>query len=106
MTEVRLVKFKIKPSKKEEWLAWCKELEKRKNESVATLKNEGVVSESCFFSSDDYIYYFVEAYDLKKAKEAVTNNPHPIDKEHQAKKAACLEKVDALKNILHSENRS
>lgn len=60
MTQVKLYKLKFKPDAKEIWLDWSRELLRRKNEVVATLKNEGVVSESCFVSGDgESVYYFM-----------------------------------------------
>ena len=104
ITDVRLVKFKIKPGKKTEWIAWCRENEKRKTEVVATLKNEGVVSESWWSDANGFAYCFIEAHDLKKAKESVQKNPHPIDKEHRVKREVCLEKVYELVCLVHTEN--
>ena len=104
MTEVRLVKFRIKPGRAEQWIAWCKELERRRDESVATLKNEGVVSESCFLSQDGHTYYFMEAHNMKKTKKAVATHPHPIDLEHRKHREECLEKVEEVAVILHIEN--
>ena len=54
MTNVKLVKFKFKPEAKEIWLDWSEELKRRKEEVIATLKNEGVVSESCFIGASPY----------------------------------------------------
>jgi hypothetical protein len=40
MNEVYLVKHKFKPRMKQSWLDWCEELKKRKDEALATMKNE------------------------------------------------------------------
>ena len=106
MTEVVLAKFSIKSGKKQVWLDWCEELKRRKEEVIATLKNEGVVSESCFITDDGHsVYYFMEAKDIARAKEAALKNPHPIDKEHKERKKISLDKPEVLTNLFHFENR-
>ncbi len=70
MTKVKLTKFKLKSEGKKIWLDWSSELIRRKDEVIATLKNEGVVSESCFISEDgECVYYFMEAEDFEKVKD-------------------------------------
>jgi L-rhamnose mutarotase len=106
MTTAKLVKFKFKPEAKKIWLDWSEELKHRKDEVIATLKNEGVVSESCFISDDgEYVYYFMESEDFEKAIMAVTENPHPIDIDHKKARAASLEFVCKLDCLFHFENR-
>ncbi len=106
MTEVKLVKFKFKPGQKQVWLDWSKELKRRRDEVISTLKNEGIVSESCFISEDgEYVYYFVEAEDFEKARRAVTGSSHPIDEEHKKNRENSLEGVAALECLFHFDNR-
>jgi L-rhamnose mutarotase len=106
MTKAKLIKFKFKPGAKQIWLDWSEELKQRKNEVIATLKNEGVVSESCFISEDGkYVYYFMEAEDFEKAKNAVLNNPHPIDVDHKKAGESSIELVAKLECLFHFENR-
>ncbi len=106
MSQVKLIKVKLKENGKQIWLDWSEELMRRKEEVLATLKNEKVLSESCFLSEDEeYVYYFMEAEDLVKAKEAVTSNPHPIDLDHQKAKQASLGEGKRLKCLFHFDNR-
>ena len=86
MTNVKLIKLKFKEGNKETWLNWCEQLKHRKPEVIETLKNEGILSESCFLSEDEQcIYYFMEAEDFEKAKAAVNKGNFKIDSEHQEK---------------------
>lgn len=106
MTEVKLIKFKFKPNGKHIWLDWSEELKQRKNEVIATLKNEGVVSESCFISENgEHIYYFMEATDFQKVEEAVKGKPHPIDAEHKKAREDSLEFIAELECLFHFDNR-
>lgn len=107
MTTVKLVRFKFKPGAKQIWLDWSEELKQRKQEVIKTLKNEGVVSESCFISHDgEEVFYFMEAEDFNKAQNAVTLNPHPIDKDHKMARESSLEFVERMGHLFHFENRS
>ena len=107
MTQVKLVKLELKEGNKQVWLDWCEELKQRKDEVIETLKNEGVLSESCFLSEDERcVYFFMEAESFEKAKIAVEQSNFQIDSEHQKKRALCLTKVAQLKELFHFENRS
>ena len=107
MTNVKLVKFKFKPNTKQIWIDWSEELKQRKDEVVETLKNEGVVSEACFISEDgEYVYYFMEAEDFEKARNAVIENPHPIDADHKKARESSLELVSKLECLFHFDNRN
>ncbi len=39
MTEVMLRKFRFKRDKKQEWMDWCRELTRRQDEVLETLRN-------------------------------------------------------------------
>ncbi len=102
MTEVVLVKFKIKPGKKQEWINWCAELKERKDEVVRTLRNEGVISEACFLSEkDQFVYYFLEAQDLERAYEIGRKSAMPINRQHHTIREATLERGEELKTLFN-----
>ena len=110
MTEVYLVKYRLKPGTgKKEWLDWSEELKSREEEVVATLKQEGVHLEACFLSEDEQaVYYFLEVEDLKKAYEIFEKSTIPVDREHERVKASAFEsKVDLKKLfVFHNPNFS
>lgn len=106
MTQVKLVKLKLKEGSKQLWLDWCEELKNRKDEVIETLKHEGVLSESCFLSEDERcVYYFMEAESFAKANAAVKKSNFTIDAEHQEKRMLSFEKVSQLQELYHFENR-
>lgn len=106
MTSVKLVRFKFKPDAKQIWLDWSEELKRRKEDVIATLKSEGVVSESCFISNDgEGVFYFMEAEDFEKVRKAAMENPHPIDAGHKKARESSLELVERLEPLFHFENR-
>ncbi len=102
MTDVSLVKFKIKEGQKEAWLKWCEELKRRKSEVLQTLGNEGVIAEACFLSDDEEsVYYFVEALNLETAHSIYRRSTLPIDKEHKVTTDSTLQRVGQMRVLFH-----
>ena len=97
----------MKDNKVTNWLAWCRELVKRKKEVMNTLRDEKTLSESCFISKDKkYVYYFMEVESFKHSNKAAKDSKHNIDKEHREKLSSCLEKEEEFRNLFHFENRT
>lgn len=106
MTNAKLSKFRFKPDAKHVWMDWTEELKRRRDEVIETLKNEGVVSESCFISNDgEYVYYFMEAEDFEKARNASLTSSFPIDVDHKVAFRGSLELVEHMDCLFHFENR-
>jgi hypothetical protein len=64
MVDVVLTKQRIEPGKISQLREWTEEIRQRENEAVATLKNEGMHSESAFIESTadgDFLVYYMEA---------------------------------------------
>jgi L-rhamnose mutarotase len=108
MTEVHLTKLKFKrESGKKDWLAWCDELKRRKEEVLTTLKNEGVHLEACFLSEEeDSVYYFIEVEDLNKAYAVFEKSKIPVDREHEKVKEYAFESEVRLKKLFDFHNKS
>ena len=100
------MKHRLKPDTgKKEWLDWSKQLISREPEVLATLRQEGVRLEACFLSEDEeYIYYFLEVEDLKKAYEVFAQSKLPVDREHEKIKDSALEGGISLKNLFVFRN--
>lgn len=78
------MKYEFRAGQRSAWLEWVMEMKRREKEILETLRNEGVASEACFISEDGkFLFYYLEADDFGKARRAVTENPLPIDIEHQ-----------------------
>src|SRR5215467_13530106 len=104
MTEVILRKFRFKRGKKQEWMDWCRELIRRQDEVLETLRNEGISMEACFLAPDDCLYYFLEVEDFEKALQAYDASQYPIDEEHRRRKAASIEEVGKLRCLFYFKN--
>ena len=105
MTEVMLRKFRFKRDKKQEWMDWCRELTRRQDEVLETLRNEGVLMEACFLAPDEEsVYYFLEVEDFEKALKAYDASPYPLDEEHRRHKGASMEEVAKLRCLFYFKN--
>jgi L-rhamnose mutarotase len=105
MTEVALRKFRFKRDKKQEWMDWCRELNRRQDEVLETLRNEGVSVEACFLSPDeDCVYYFLEVENFEQAHKAYSASQYPIDEEHRRHKRASMEEVGMLRCLFYFKN--
>ena len=105
MSHVRLVRLKFKPGKKQIRLDWCEQLKQRTDEVMETLQSEGTLSESCFVSQDgESLYYFMEAEDLLRAKQAVQDSTFQIDQDHRSARMASLDFVEELEPLFHFRN--
>ncbi len=86
MLETRCVKIKLKPGSLERVRQWAAELNGRKEEALATLRDEGVVVESVFLESTpegDFLIYYMKAESFEKSRAAVERSTHAIDAYHQ-----------------------
>jgi hypothetical protein len=106
MAEARLIKFRFKAEGETKWLHWAEQLERRRDEVLATLRNEGVIAEACFLSRDEQaVYYFVAAENLGRAEAAWRSSPYPIDREHMLAKSEALEQTAQLECLFFFDNR-
>ena len=105
MTEISLFRYPIQEGKKEIWLNWCDQVTKRKDEVLATLREEGMLTEACFIDSEEkHVYIFVRSNDLSKAFKAGQTSSHKIDKEHKENRLTSLLEPVELKQLFYYEN--
>lgn len=107
MAETRCVKILLKPNSIERVHAWANEINSRKDEALATFKDEGVIIESVFLdqnSEGDFLIYFMKAESFEKAKNAVQKSIYDIDEYHQQFKKDCWLDGKKLENLIDLEN--
>ena len=78
MSNIRLSKLKLKEGGEDIWRSWCKQIKKREDEALVTLRKESVKIEACFID-EEYIYILMVADSLEQASKSVKEDPHPID---------------------------
>lgn len=101
--ETRCVKIKLKPDSLGKVRMWAKTLNDRKDEALATLRDEGVIIETVFLDQTgegDFLIYVMKAESFEKAKKAVKNSVHAIDQYHQNFKKECWEDGQKLEMLI------
>jgi hypothetical protein len=77
--------LKLKPGSLERVREWAAEINRRADEALATLREEGVVVESVFLESGDggdFLIYYMKAESMERAREAGRKSKHAIDEYH------------------------
>jgi hypothetical protein len=91
--ETRCVKIRLKPDSIEKVREWAKTLNERKDEALATLRDESVILEAVFLdrtADGDFLIYLMKAESFEKANAAVEASVHAIDEYHQNFKRECF----------------
>lgn len=94
MTDVVLVKQRVKPDKVDRLREWMAEVRERSGEAEDTLRDEGVLTESAFLEHTDdgpHLVYYMEAEDIERVWDQFEDSDHDIDREHKAVMAEVLE---------------
>lgn len=103
--QTQCIRIKIKKDCVKEVREWFQELNNRSQETLATLKNEGVLIESVFLEQHDnafYLIYYMKALDLDKAFEVFKKSTLEIDNFHkECRKKYCdsSEKLEMLLDL-------
>ena len=90
--ETRCCKIRLKPGSIEKVRAWAQTINERKDEALATLRDESVILEIVFLdqtAEGDFLIYLLKAENFEKAQEAVRHSAHAIDEYHRNFKQAC-----------------
>ncbi|CAN5720185.1 hypothetical protein BH24ACI2_BH24ACI2_14260 [soil metagenome] len=84
--ETRCIKIKLKPNSLEKVREWARVINERKDEALATLRDEDVILECAFLdqtSEGDFLIYLMKAESFEKAKAVFEKSVHAIDEYHQ-----------------------
>ena len=106
--ETICVKIKLKPNSIEQVREWARAMNARKEEAIATLRDETVIVESAFLdqtSEGDFLITFMKAESLAKAREAAKSSIHDIDKFHQKFKHKTFEEKIAGTSPRFGQNK-
>lgn len=102
--ETRCAKIKLKPNSLERVREWAKTLtETRRDEAIATLRDETVIIESYFLENTpegDFLVAFMMAESFEKSRKAVETSTHDIDRYHQQFKADTWDSLQPLELLV------
>lgn len=101
--KTKCIKIKLKPGCLDRVRAWAAEVNRRSDEALATLRDEGVVIESVFLDSTDqgdFLIYYMRAADFVRASEVAAHSTHPIDAFHRQFKQDCWAESRQLEPLI------
>jgi hypothetical protein len=101
--ETVCVKVRLKPGSLPRVQAWAAELNARRDEVLATLRDEGVVVESVFLDGDELVY-FLKAKDVAHAQAVYARSQHAIDGYHREFKDETFAEQRPLELLVDFEN--
>ena len=84
---VQCARLRLKPGSLPRVREWAAELTRRRDEVMATLRDETVRVESAFLESSadgDFLVYYMRVDDLETSRHAAETSTHPIDAYHRA----------------------
>lgn len=85
--ETKAVRIKLKSGSQSRVHQWAETIERRKDEALATLRDEGVVLEAYFLDPREdgaYLIAIISAHDLAHAEAAGRVSTHELDAYHKA----------------------
>jgi hypothetical protein len=101
--ETVCVRVRLEPGSLGRVREWAAELNARRDEVVATLRDEGVRVESVFLDGETLIYY-LKADSLEQAREVYARSTHAIDAYHQRFKDETFADQTQLELLVDFEN--
>jgi L-rhamnose mutarotase len=97
------VRVRLEPGSLGRVREWAAELNARRDEVVATLRDEGIRVESVFLDGETLIYY-LKADNLEQAREVYARSTHAIDAYHQRFKDETFAEQTQLELLVDFEN--
>ncbi len=98
--------MRLKPGSLPRVREWAAELTRRRDEVMATLRDETVRVESAFLESGpegDFLVYYMRVDDLETSRRAADSSPHPIDAYHRAVMTEIVESHETLTPLFDFE---
>ncbi len=106
MSETLCVRIRLKPGSVPRVREWAAELGRRRDEVMATLRDETVRVETAFLDSSedgDFLVYYIRVDDPEANRQAVERSTHAIDAYHRAFMSAVVESRRPLELLIDFE---
>ena len=97
------VRVRLEPGSLPRVREWAAELNARRDEVLATLRDEGVRVESVFLDGETLVYY-LKADSVDKARDVYAGSQHAIDAYHQRFKDETFAERTQLELLVDFEN--
>ena len=97
------MRVRLEPGSLQRVREWAAELNTRRDEVLATLRDEGIRVESVFLDGETLVYY-MKADSLDRAREVYARSQHAIDAYHQRFKDETFAEQTQLELLVDFEN--
>jgi hypothetical protein len=97
------VRVRLEPGSLPRVREWAAELASRRDEVLATLRDEGVRIESVFLDGETLLY-FLKADSIERAHEVYSRSSHAIDAYHRQFKDETFAEQTTLELLVDFEN--
>jgi Family of unknown function (DUF6176) len=108
--ETTCVKIRLKAGSRDRVREWAKTLnETRRDEAIATLRDETVILEAAFLDhtdEGDFLIYVMTAESFERSRHAAIQSTHAIDEYHRQFKREVWEEIQELEPLVHLERIS
>jgi Family of unknown function (DUF6176) len=101
--ETVCVRVRLEPGSLPRVREWAAELNARRDEVLATLRDEGVRVESVFLDGETLVYY-LKADSIDKARDVYAGSQHAIDAYHQRFKDETFAERTELELLVDFQN--
>jgi L-rhamnose mutarotase len=101
--ETVCVRVRLEPGALARVREWAAELNARRDEVLATLRDEGVRVESVFLDGETLVYY-LKADSVERAREIYAQSEHAIDAYHRQFKDETFAEQTSLELLVDFEN--
>jgi hypothetical protein len=101
--ETVCVRVRLAPGSLPRVLEWAAELNARRDEVLATLRDEGVRIESVFLEGETLVYY-LKADSVDQARDVYARSQHAIDTYHRRFKDETFAEETQLQLLIDFEN--
>jgi hypothetical protein len=101
--ETVCVRVRLAPGSLPRVLEWAAELNARRDEVLATLRDEGVRIESVFLEGETLVYY-LKADSVDQARDVYARSQHAIDAYHRRFKDETFAEETQLQLLIDFEN--
>lgn len=104
--ETRCARVKIRPGSLEAVREWARTINSRRDEALATLRDESVCVESVFLESapdGDFLIYYLRGPNLARSDRVAASSKHSIDAYHYAFMRQHTEKGTPLELLIDLE---
>ena len=101
--ETKCIRIRLKPGCLDQARTWGTEINSRRDDALATLRDEGITLECAFLDctgEEAYLIYIIRGENLRHAKMVTEQSTHAIDAYHRNFKETCWAERQPLEQLI------